>query len=107
MIRIKMLLAVIFTLAIFLPVSGQLEGNPENWCRSGFFPRETVDFQIGKIKAKRREKVYFYSDDGNCPNGKNCGQKSFLLMGDEVLFSRKFGDFSCVWFQPKKGAETV
>src|SRR4051812_8644135 len=98
MTRTKMLLAVIFTLAIFSPsmVNAQLEGNPENWCRSGFFPREKANFFIGKIKAKVRERVYFYGDDGNCPNGKNCRRKSFMLADNEVLVSRQFGNFNCV-----------
>ena len=107
--KINILFAIIFTLAFFSPftANAQLAGNPENWCRNGFFPREKVDFYIGKIKAKRHERVYFYGDERNCPTGKNCRQKSFLLAGNEVLASRKFGDFSCVWFQPEKGAETV
>ena len=107
--KIKILFAIIFTLGIFSPftATAQLDGNPENWCRNGFFPHEKSNFNIGKLKAKRGERVYFYGDDGNCPNGKKCQQKSFLLAGNQVLVSRKFGDFSCVWFQPNKRAETV
>ncbi len=101
-----------FLIALFLSFSGnsifaQLEGNPENWCRNGFFPRESGSYSIGKIKGKKGERVYFYSDNDDCPNGKNCRLKSYLIPNDEVIVSRKFAGFACAWYQPKKGAETV
>ena len=33
--------------------------------------------------------------------------KSYVIPGDEVIVSRNYGKFSCSWYQPKKGAETV
>lgn len=89
------------------PVFGQLEGNPENWCRNGFFPRESESYEIAVVKEKKGERVYFYGDETNCPAGKNCRKKSYLIAGDEVIVSRRFDGFACAWFQPKKGAETV
>lgn len=97
------ILIFIFVSSVF----AQLEGNPENWCRNGAFPRESEDYSIGKIKAKKGERVYFYGDDENCPNGKNCRQKSYLIGGNEVIVSRRFGNWACAWYQPKKGSETV
>lgn len=89
-------------------VLAQLEGNPENWCRSGFFPRESENYSLATIKGKKAEKVYFYDDgEKDCPNGKNCRRKSYVIPNDEVIVSRRFAGFACAWYQPKKGAETV
>lgn len=100
---------IILMLLLAMPILtfAQLEGNPENWCRNGFFPRESQEYSLGKIKAKKGERIYFYGDDENCPNGKNCRQKSYLIAGNEVIVSRKFGNWACGWYQPKKGSETV
>ena len=96
-------------LLLFSAVStfAQLEGNPANWCRNGFFPRESEDYSIGVINAKKGEKVYFYGDDDDCPNGKDCRSKAYLIEGNEVIVSRKFGNWACSWYQPRKGSETV
>ncbi len=99
------LLGILFLATI--STFAQIEGNPENWCRNGFFPRESQDYSLGTIKAKKGERVYFYGDDENCPNEKNCRQKSYLIGGNEVIVSRKFGNWACAWFQPKKNSETV
>ncbi len=94
----------IFTAQAF----GQLEGNPENLCRNGFFPRESENFKIAKIKDKSGEKVYFFGDErDDCPGGKNCRLKSYVVPNDEIIVSRSFGGFACSWFQPRKGSETV
>ena len=94
----------IFTLQVF----GQLDGNPENFCRNGFFPRESKDYSLAVVKGKKGEKIYFYGDErADCPNNKNCRLKSYLIPKNEVLVSRKLGKFACVWFQPNKGSETV
>lgn len=85
----------------------QLDGNPENWCRNGAFPRESENFKLGTIKAKKGEKIYFYGDDEDCPKGKNCRLKSYLISGDRVIISRTYDNFACVWYQPKNDGETV
>ncbi len=91
-----------------VPVFAQLEGNPENFCRNGFFPRESENYMIGTVKGKQGERVYFYGDDEkDCPNSEKCRQKSYVIVDDELIVSRKFGNFACAWFQPKKGSETV
>lgn len=95
-----------FILAV--QVSAQLEGNPDNFCRNGAFPRESRDFKLARIAGKKGERVYFYGDEReDCPGGKNCRQKSYVIAGDEVIVSRSFGDYACGWFQPVKGSETV
>lgn len=104
----KIFFTVFLTLFFSIPIFAQTDGNPANWCRNGLFPREKVDFKLGEIKAHRGENVYFYSDEGeNCPSGKNCRLKSYLIKFDQVIVSRTLGDYSCVWYKPMKGAETV
>ena len=99
-----MVLGFILTAQVF----GQLEGNPENLCRNGFFPRDGKEYNIAKIKGAKGEKVYFYGDEReDCPKNKNCRLKSYVIPGDEVIVSRDYGDFACAWFQPRKGSETV
>jgi len=98
-----------FTVFILtIQVSAQLEGNPDNFCRNGAFPRESKDFRLARITGKKGDRVYFYGDEReDCPGGKDCRLKSYVIAGDEVIVSRTFGDYACGWFQPVKGAETV
>lgn len=104
----KVFFTVFLTFLFSIQVLAQIDGNPANWCRNGLFPREKVDFKLGTVKAKKGEKVYFYTDGReDCPSGKNCRQKSYVIANDEVIVSRTFGNYSCAWFQPKKGYETV
>lgn len=98
--------AILFLLLLSFPVFAQLDGNPANWCRNGAFPRESGNFRLGKVKAEKSERIYFYGDDENCPNGKNCRKKSYLIGGDEVIISRTYEKFACTWFHAEKG-ETV
>lgn len=104
----KIIVLQIFLFLSCVSVFAQLEGNPENWCRNGFFPRESENYSLATVKGKKGERVFFYDDgEKDCPNGKNCRRKSYLIPNDEVIVSRKFAGFVCAWFQPKKGAETV
>lgn len=105
MMRVLFLTFIIIFSSI--QIFAQLEGNPVHWCRNGLFPKDGTDYSIGVIKATKGERVYFYGDDENCPNGKNCRQKAYLIAGNEVIVSRKFGNWACSWYQPKKGSETV
>lgn len=89
-------------------ICAQIDGNPENFCRNGFFPRESQDYSIATVKGKKRERIYFYGDEReDCPQAKNCRLKSYIIPNDEVIVSRKFGNFACAWFQPQRGSETV
>jgi hypothetical protein len=103
----KSLFLLLFIFFSYGAAFGQLEGNPENWCREGFFPRESEQYRLARITGQKGERVYFYGDDENCPDGKNCRRKSYLIPNDEIIVSRTFGRFACSWFQPSKGAETV
>jgi hypothetical protein len=104
----RILTAIFLKLFLAIGASAQTEGDPENWCRNGLFPRENANYRIAKIKAAKGERVYFYGDDeADCPDNKNCRLKSYLINGDEVIVSRARGNFACGWFQPQKGSETV
>lgn len=100
---------IVIGLLLVFPVTGlaQLEGNPENFCRNGAFPRESTDFKLAQVTAPKGEKVRFHKDERDCPNDVNCQDKSYLIAGDTVIVSRTFGDYACAWFEPKKGSETV
>jgi hypothetical protein len=99
--------SLFFLLIFTFPAFAQLDGNPENLCRNGFFPRESNEYKTAKVKGNKNEKIYFYDDLRNCPNDKNCRTKSYVIPNDEVIVSRNFGGWACAWYQPKKGLETV
>jgi len=84
-----------------------VDGNPPNWCRNGHFPRESVEFGLARVTGKKGTRAYFYNDQDSCPNGKNCRRKSYVIPGDRLIVSRKYGNKVCSWYQPKKGDETV
>lgn len=103
-------LTVILLLAFAaLPVFAQMDGNPANWCRQGFFPRESEDYQVARINGDAKERAYFYDDTrDDCPAGKGCVSKSYLVPEDTVLISRIYNsDWGCAWYVPKKGSPTV
>jgi hypothetical protein len=99
---------LMFIFAIMVSsVFAQIAGNPENLCRNGIFPTDSEDYSIGTIKAKKRERVYFYDDSRKCPKDKNCRLRTYLVKGDEVLTSRTYGNFVCAWYQRDVDAEFV
>lgn len=102
-------MAIFFVGLLFGNAFGQDDGSPASWCRNGLFPTEKVVFKLAKVTARKGERVYFYKDweDENCPDDKNCREKSYLISGNEVITSRTYGKWTCAWYQPKKGAETV
>jgi hypothetical protein len=87
---------------------GQLAGNPDNWCREGFFTRESDSFSLGLVKTAKGSRAYFYDDASEkCPNDASCKRKAFVVAGDQVLINRVRGDFACAWFAPAKGSPTI
>ena len=84
-------------------------GNPENWCRNGFFPADGPDFKIARVVGAKGARAYFHGDEGECPKvgGLKCRTKSYLIPGDEVIVARVFGGWACGWYQPRRGSETV
>ncbi len=104
----QILTILVFSFVLTIQVFGQLDGNPVNWCRNGAFPRENSTYQLATIIGKKGKKVYFYGDEmEDCPDGKNCRLKSYVIQKDEIIVSRTLGGYACAWFQPKKGEETV
>ena len=90
------------------PASAQLKGNPDNVCRNGYFPRESTNYRLAKIKGAAGDRIYFHGDDSErCPDDAACRLKTYVIPRDEVIVSRTFGKFACSWFQPRKGTETV
>lgn len=100
------LFLVLLTLAITVP--GQMSGNPENWCREGFFTRDSTEFKIGIIKKAGNSRAYFHNDDSEgCPGVDSCRAKAYLVNNDRVVVNREFGRFSCAWFSPARGRPTI
>ena len=94
----------LFAIAAF----SQLAGNPENWCREGFFTQETKTFGVGFVKPKAGNRTYFYNDDpSKCPAASSCRSKSYLVKQDRVITSKTLGDHVCGWFTGSKGAVKV
>lgn len=102
---------IIVFLVVFaaVPALGQLDGNPANWCRQGFFASESEEYQIARVRGSAKERAYFYDDTrDDCPAGKGCVLKSYVLPEDEVLVSRIYNsDWGCAWYSPKKGSPTI
>ncbi len=95
----------LLVLILALPGFAQLEGNPDNFCRDGFFTRDSQDFKIGRVKASR---AYFHSDESeDCPEGAACRRKAYLVPGNEVIVNRVRNGFACAWYSPVKGNPTV
>ncbi len=104
--RVALLLIVMCIPAL---AHAQVEGNPDNWCRNGLYTHDAAGFRLGKVAGVKGARLYFYDDaEDDCPGaGAKCRKKSYLIPGDEVIVSSKFGDYVCAWFSPKKGSETV
>lgn len=92
----------------FEPLIYSNSGNSVNFCRNGLFSSDGEDFQIARVKGKRGDKAFFYDDATEiCPGDAKCKTKSYVIPGDEVIVSRKYGNYACSWYQPAKGYETV
>jgi hypothetical protein len=86
----------------------QVEDYPANWCRNGLFASDRADFKLAKIGGNWTARIHFYKDDDDCPDSTvKCETKSYLITGDQVVVSRKYGKWICAWYQPGKGSETV
>lgn len=102
------LFGLVWSLLLTSPVFAQLKGNPDNSCRNGYFPRESKDYRLAKIKGAAGHRNYFHGDSNErCPDDLTCRLNSYVVPNDEVIVSRTYGKFACSWFQPRKGSETV
>ena len=87
---------------------GQMTGNPENWCREGFFTRDSKSFGTSLVKGKTGARIHFYNDSSErCPESTSCVERSYLVPGDPVITNRIRGAFACSWYSPATGAPTV
>jgi hypothetical protein len=83
-------------------------GNPPNWCRNGLFPSEGTEFKLAQVTGIKGARIHFFSDTDGCPDAKaKCVMRSYLIPGDRVLISKRYGPWICSWYQPRKGSETV
>ncbi len=99
----------LFSVFVIVPNAfGQIAGNSDNWCREGFFTRETKDFGVGFVKPKQGNKTYFHNDDQkNCPDAAACKSKSFVVAGDGIITNKTRGNYVCGWFTGSTGKVTV
>lgn len=102
----------VFTLVIFVcfasQIYGQIQGNPDNWCREGFFTRDAKNFGIGIVKGKKGTRVFFHEDDTDkCPEGASCRTSSYVISDDIVITNRTRGDFVCAWYSGVNGNSKV
>jgi hypothetical protein len=104
----RILFALVAVAFLSLGSFAQADGNPDNWCRAGFFAKESDNFMIGSAKGAKNSKIYFYNDDAaDCPDSEKCKAKAYVVPGDQILVSKARGNFGCAWFAPNKGHPTV
>ena len=109
MINLKNICLILLVSLCALKISAQdKSGNPENWCRNGHFPQES-NFKLATVTGGRNSRVYFLNDSDDCPQVGNakCREKSYLIPGDKLIVTRKYGKWMCSWYQPRKGEATV
>ncbi len=89
--------------------SAQVEGNPDNWCRNGLYTHDAAGFRLGRVVGEKNARAYFHGDEtDDCPAaGAKCRQKAYVITGDTLVVTRRFGDYVCAWYSPPKGSETV
>lgn len=81
---------------------------PANWCRNGLFASDAAEFKLATVGGNWTARIHFLNDDDGCPGPEvKCETKSYLVTGDQVLISRRYGAWVCGWYQPRKGGETV
>jgi len=100
--------ALLSALLLATPAFAQLQGNPDYFCRGGYFPRESKTYRLATIKGAAGERAFFH-DDGTekCPADPACRLKTYVIASDQVIVSRTLGKFACSWFQPRKGHGTT
>lgn len=81
---------------------------PANWCRNGLFPSDEAEFKLATVGGNWTARIHFYSDDDDCPSPTvKCETKRYLITGDQLVVSRRYGSWICGWYQKGKGSETV
>ncbi len=92
-----------------IPEASVIAEGASNWCRNGLFPLENVRFRLAAARGKAgaKQRIYFHKDDADCPSGKDCRTKAYVIPGDKVIVAQRRGAFLCAWYEPRKGSETV
>lgn len=105
--------AILLALSMLLCISTKtpaqnVNDNPANWCRNGLFPSDEAEFKLATVSGLKGTRIHFLNDDDGCPSADaKCRMKSYLIAGNQVLVSRRYGSWICGWYQPQKGSETV
>jgi hypothetical protein len=89
--------AVVLSAAFGASSACAANGNPDNWCRNGFFPQEKP---LGLARVSTAGKVRFTTDDyPECPSkAPRCLGKAYLVQGDMVLTGHSYGGYICAFF---------
>jgi len=105
----EILLALLMLTCVSTKIPAQnVNDNPANWCRNGLFPSDEVKFNLAEVRGIKGSQIYFLNDTDGCPGtDAKCRTKSYLIPGDQVVVSRRYGSWICSWYQPRKGSETV
>lgn len=106
---VRLLLLLFVVAGPAASASAQVEGNPENWCRGGLYTHDAAGFRLGRVVGAKNSRAYFHGDESeDCPAaGAKCRAKAYVIPGDVLVVSRRFGDYVCAWYAPARGAETV
>lgn len=101
-------LLVVALLCVSAPTVFGQAPEVDNWCRAGFFTKESDNFRIAVASGKRSDRVYFFDDfDDDCPGKESCRAKAYVVGGDRFVVSRTYKDFGCAWFAPVRGMPTI
>src|ERR1043166_9446827 len=84
---------------------------PHNACRNGYFPRESTNYGLAKIKGAAGDAIYFHGDHTERrPDDQACRLQTYVIPRDEVLVSQAAGKFACSWWNlaraPRRLAES-
>lgn len=94
-------------IAIFVGLAGaQIPGNPDSWCREGFFTRDSKEFKLGRVRGNAQRKAFIWSGEGN-PWREDSKPSGWLVGGDQLVINRDREGYSCVWFISKTGRSTI
>lgn len=106
---VRLLLLLSFVACAPASASAQVEGDPANWCRGGLYTHDAAGFRTGRVVGAKDARAYFYGDESDdCPAaGAKCRGKAYVIAGDVLVVSRRFGDYVCAWYTPARGPETV
>ncbi len=98
--------ALALILVLVLPAIAQMEGNPPEWCREGFFTRDSQDLRVAIVKGNATKRSHIYSGEAD-PWVGNTKPRTWVVGGDELIVNRSYRGYSCAWFISRAGKTTV